>query len=89
MDVANRCHAQAIDLAVVHDSFGCLASRAYEMRGILRDSFADQYSVDRLAELRDELLAQLPEEFHGQLPPLPPFGDLDIEAIRRSEYLFG
>jgi DNA-directed RNA polymerase, mitochondrial len=89
MDVANRCHAQAIDLAVVHDSFGCLASRAYEMRGILRDSFADQYSVDRLAELRDELLAQLPQEFHGQLPPLPPFGDLDIEAIRRSEYLFG
>ena len=89
MDVANRCHAQAIDLAVVHDSFGCLASRAYEMRGILRDSFADQYSVDRLAELRDELLAQLPDEFHDQLPALPPFGDLDIEAIRRSEYLFG
>lgn len=88
MAVANRCRDEAIDLAVVHDSFGCLANRAFEMRGILREEFVRQYRPDRLAELRDELLAQLPEEFRDMLPPLPPMGDLDIEAIQRSEYLF-
>lgn len=88
MDVATRCHGQGIDLAVVHDSFGCLANRAFEMRGILRASFVDQYRPDRLAMLRDELLMQLPVEFHDKLPPLPAMGDLDIEAIQHSEYLF-
>ena len=89
MAVANRCHDEGIDLAVVHDSFGCLASRAYEMRGILRSSFVDQYRPNRLAMLRDELLAQLPDELHDRLPPLPPMGDLDIEEVVRSDYLFG
>ena len=88
MAVANRCKAEGIDLAVVHDSFGCLANRAFEMRGILREEFVSQYRPNRLAELRDELLAQLPDELHDKLPPLPPMGDLDIEAIQRSEYLF-
>jgi DNA-directed RNA polymerase len=88
MAVANRCAERGIDIAVVHDSFGCLASQAFEMRGILRDTFVDQYRPDRLAMLRDELLAQLPSELHDQLMPLPPMGALDIEAVAQSEFLF-
>ncbi|QBX36919.1 T3/T7 RNA polymerase [Brevundimonas sp. S30B] len=89
MSVANRCAEQGIDLAVVHDSFGCLPSRAFEMRGILRETFVEQYRPDRLAILRDELLAQLPDELLDALPPLPPMGALDIEAVAHSDYLFG
>lgn len=89
MAVANSCREHGIhDLAVVHDSFGVHAGRAYTLRSILRDTFADQYTVDRLAMLRDELAAQLPEEFADKLPPLPTLGDFDINEVRRSDYLF-
>lgn len=89
MMVANACHAAGIiDLAVVHDSFAVHAPRVAELRSILRDTFADQYSVDRLAILRDELRAQLPENLAAKIPPLPVFGNLDINAVRSSEYLF-
>ena len=89
MAVANACHMAGIyDLSVVHDSFGVHACRVFELRTILRETFADQYSVDRLAMLRDELVAQLPEDYADKLPPLPPMGDFDINDVRRSEYLF-
>ncbi|WP_303718559.1 DNA-directed RNA polymerase [Brevundimonas naejangsanensis] len=89
MAVANACHeAGILDLSVVHDSFGVHAARVYELRSILRETFADQYSVDRLAMLRDELIAQLPEAFADKLPPLPTMGDFDINEVRRSDYLF-
>ena len=89
MAVANACHeAGILDLSVVHDSFGVHAARVYELRSILRETFADQYSMDRLAMLRDELIAQLPEAFADKLPPLPTMGDFDINEVRRSDYLF-
>lgn len=44
--------------------------------------------MDRLAIFRDELIAQLPEEFADKLPPLPAMGDFDINEVRRSDYLF-
>ena len=89
MMVANACHAAGIiDLAVVHDSFAVHANRVADLRTILRDTFADQYSVDRLAILREELRAQLPENLADKIPALPAFGNLDINAVRSSEYLF-
>lgn len=89
MAVANECRANGIaDLAVVHDSFGVHAAHVYQLRSILRETFADQYSVDRLAILRDELAAQLPDDLAAKLPPLPCLGSFDIEDVRRSDYLF-
>ncbi|WP_292047038.1 MULTISPECIES: DNA-directed RNA polymerase [unclassified Brevundimonas] len=89
MAVANACHDAGIyDLSVVHDSFGVHACRVFELRSILRETFADQYSVDRLAMLRDELIAQLPGAYADKLPPLPAMGDFDINEVRRSDYLF-
>lgn len=89
MAVANACHHAGIyDLSVVHDSFGVHACRVFELRSILRETFADQYSVDRLAMLRDELIAQLPESYADKIPPLPPMGDFDINEVRQSDYLF-
>jgi len=89
MAVANRCHDHGIrSLAVVHDSFGVHAARAYELRDILRSTFCELYQTNWLEVLRDELAAQLPSEVAATLPPLPPLGDLDIEEVRLSEYLF-
>jgi DNA-directed RNA polymerase, mitochondrial len=90
MAVANGCRARGIlDIAVVHDSFGVHAAHAYDLRDILRETFAEQYGVDRLAMLRDELAAQLPPEFVDLLPPLPALGDFDINEVLRADYLFG
>ncbi|HBV11635.1 MAG TPA: T3/T7 RNA polymerase [Brevundimonas sp.] len=89
MAVANRCHDHGIrSLAVVHDSFGVHAARAFELRDILRSTFCELYQTNWLEVLRDELAAQLPPEVAASLPALPPMGDLDIEEVRRSEYLF-
>lgn len=89
MATANRCRQQGIfDLAVVHDSFGVHACRAFDLSTILRETFVEQYSVDRLAMLRDELASQLPAGLADQLPPLPARGDLDINVVRQSQYLF-
>ena len=63
MAVANECATVGIiDLAVVHDSFAVHAPFIYKLRSILRDTFADQYTADRLAILREELAAQLPAD---------------------------
>lgn len=89
MSVANRCADAGVPaLAVVHDSFGVHAARAFELRSILRDSFADLYETNWLELFRDEIAAQLPDDWADKLPPLPPLGSFDIESIRRSDYLF-
>lgn len=89
MGVANRCHDHGIrSLAVVHDSFGVHAGRAFELRDILRGTFCELYQTNWLEVLRDELAEQLPPEIAATLPPLPALGDFDIESVRRSDYLF-
>lgn len=89
MAVANQCAAIGIiDLAVIHDSFAVHAPFIHELRTILRNTFADQYTPDRLAILREELAAQLPADKAALLPPLPPLGALDISHVRQSDYLF-
>ena len=75
-------------LAVVHDSFGVHAGRAFELRDILRGTFCELYQTNWLEVLRDELAEQLPPEIAATLPPLPALGDFDIESVRRSDYLF-
>lgn len=89
MAVANECATVGIiDLAVVHDSFAVHAPFIYKLRSILRDTFADQYTADRLAILREELAAQLPADKAALLPALPSLGSLDINDVRQSDYLF-
>lgn len=89
MAVANACVSAGIDaLAVIHDSFGTHAADAANLSAVLRDTFIDQYAPDVLARFRDELLTQLPEQFHDQLPPLPALGDLDLQVLRSAAYMF-
>jgi len=74
-----------LDLAVVHDSFGAHATRIGEVRDCIRNVYADVFSVDRLSDLRDQLLKQIPE---NELPPVPTLGEFDVEQVRSSNYIF-
>ena len=76
------------DFAMIHDSFGTHAGNVGTLASILRETFVEQYSVNILEKFRDEIASQLPEEFAVKLPPVPAYGNLELEAVKRSEYFF-
>jgi DNA-directed RNA polymerase len=78
-------------LAVIHDSFGAHACDTEMLHAVIREAFVEQYTPDVLARFRDEVVAQLTEvepELVAEIPVLPGHGKLDLEAVRRSDYLF-
>jgi DNA-directed RNA polymerase len=78
--VVNAAASEGItSLAVVHDSFGCLAPQARELHRIIRKQLALLYDWDVLADLR---------EAAGSIEPIPAKGSLDPWAVLHSEYAF-
>lgn len=77
---------KARPLATIHDAYGTLPTRMDDLSHVLRAAFRVQYSVDRLQEWRDQILAALPEG--TELPELPTKGTLDIAAVEDSTYFF-
>jgi DNA-directed RNA polymerase len=89
MAVVNGAVAEGITaLAVIHDSFGTHAANAGHLSRILRETFVEQYTPNRLEMFRDELAAQLTPELAAKLPELPPLGDLDLSQVLDSHYVF-
>ena len=89
MRVVNACVEEGITaLALIHDSFGCHAAFAGRLSMILRETFVEQYTPDRLALFRDQLVAQLPDELAAQIPPLPQMGSLNLNDVLESQYVF-
>ena len=84
--VVNACSEEGMaSFAMIHDSFGVHAADVSLLNEIIRDTFIDQYSVNRLTEFRDQLAAQA----EGlTFPALPATGTLDLEGVRASEYFF-
>jgi len=80
--------AGVVDFAMVHDSYGTHAGNAAIMHAKLREAFVAQYSGNVLADLRLELLQQVPEADRDKVPGVPPQGDLDLTAVLQSEYFF-
>jgi DNA-directed RNA polymerase, mitochondrial len=76
-------------IATVHDSFGCLASKAERFRKIIREQFVRMYAENNvLAQVLEQAREDLDENPKG-LPDKPPDrGRLDIEAVRDAEYAF-
>lgn len=70
--------------AMIHDSFGVHACDVDLMHLRLRETFVQQYEVDRLAELKRQLEAYLGVE----LPPTPKPGSLDLEEVFGADYTF-
>jgi Autographiviridae RNA polymerase len=80
---AAACAAEDIELATVHDCFGCLATNARRMNEIVREQFVKLYSEhDVLAEIRDSA----ERDGAKNLPDLPQRGRLDLNAVLKSEY---
>lgn len=85
----NACKDLGIDsVAVIHDSFGTHAGDTSRLAVVLRQTFIDQYSNDVLTEFKDQLAAQLPPDVADRLPPLPAKGNMDLNSIRESDFIF-
>lgn len=75
--------------ALVHDSFGCLASDYQMMQACLRHAFVDLYQDhDVLEQLRSNILPILAAERATELPAVPPKGTLDLEQVKQSDFFF-
>jgi DNA-directed RNA polymerase, mitochondrial len=77
-------------IATVHDSFGCLPSRASRFRKIIREEFVRMYQEhDVLQEIFDQAQADLSEPDTKRMPKGPPeWGPLDIRQVLKAEYAF-
>jgi DNA-directed RNA polymerase len=86
----NACVAEGItSIATVHDSFGCLPSRADRFNAIIREQFLKMYTDhDVLAELLASAKGDLTEANHSKLPELPEQGALDLTEILNARYAF-
>lgn len=76
--------------AMIHDSYGTHAPKVHEMASALRTAFVGIFSEDCLTKLREEFLSQLAAAGHpeAELPPVPPFGSLEVSALHSSEFFF-
>lgn len=72
-------------LAVIHDSFGTLASRTSEMRDVLRGAFHGMYSGESLLE---KFHAEVSERTGLILPEPPKRLSMDISKVLESDYFF-
>lgn len=87
--LARAAKAEGIDsLAVIHDSFGTHVADTDTLVRLLRDTFVAQYQGDILQDFYEEVRAQLPPEWAEQVPLPPAKGDLDLNMVRYSAYLF-
>ncbi len=86
------------DIATVHDSFGCLPSRAGRFNQIIREQFLAMYSDhDVLTELYESAINDLTEagreRLHEELAKagftgVPEKGSLDLTEILNARYAF-
>ena len=89
MGTVNKCIEAGIkSFAVVHDSYGTHACQIDTMNALLRDTFAEKYSVDVLSQFRDGLRRKLPEGVAVELPAPPQTRNLNVEDVKRSRYFF-
>jgi DNA-directed RNA polymerase len=77
--------------AMIHDSFGCHAADTSMLNAVLREAFVAQYSEPVLERFRDDIVAQLEAakpELVEKIPRLPAPGNLDLAAVKDSEFFF-
>ena len=87
----NEAVAEGISsIATVHDSFGCLPSRAARFRRLIREEFVRMYTEhDVLAEVYEQARADLSDPDAKRMPSGPPQkGSLEIEQLLDAEFAF-
>lgn len=90
MMVVNAAVCENItQMALVHDSFGCLAADATRWNEIIREQFARLYSeFDVLGEVRHQALKDITVANAHRIPDVPKAGTLDLNLIKESQYAF-
>lgn len=89
MLTVNACADEGItSFAMIHDSYGTHAADAEKLSHLLRREFVKQYSGNVLEDFRNSILEIMPQDKHELIPPVPPMGTLDLEAVMDSEYFF-
>jgi DNA-directed RNA polymerase len=90
MRTVNAAVAEGItSIATVHDSFGCLPSRAARFRKIILEEFVRMYEEhDVLAEVLTQARADLSRNTK-RMPSAPPqYGALDLKKVLDAEFAF-
>lgn len=83
--VSDSMAAGVEHFAVVHDSYGTLPADMEILSRMTRQSFVKLYTNHDVAQ---ELFDQFNAQTKKPLPPLPPFGQLDVAAVLVSKYFF-
>ncbi len=71
--------------AMVHDSYGTHAALTERLARILRETFVELYSCDRLAQIAEYVAAYAP---HVELPELPERGTFDVAQVLDAPFFF-
>ena len=80
-------NAKIHSIAVIHDSFGTHAGNMHIFKPLLNNSFVDMYQEhDVITEFKEYNEERLMMEIDVELPAK---GNLDLEEVRNSTYLFG
>lgn len=74
--------------AMVHDSFGVLAADAEDMAKAIRRSYYDVFSKEVLKDILADIDAHLEEEHKGKLPEVPAMGELNVNDLLASKFMF-
>lgn len=90
MLTVNAAVARGItSIATVHDSFGCLASRATEFNKIIRQEFARMYEThDVLSEVLEQSKCDLTQHNWSRLPSVPQSGSFKLDEVEHAQYAF-
>ena len=76
-------------ITTVHDSFGCLASRAERFRKIIRVEFVRMYEEHNvLAEVFAQARADLSGNTKRMPTASPEYGSLDLKKVLSAEFAF-
>jgi DNA-directed RNA polymerase len=87
MKTTNLAKANGIEsFAMIHDSFGTHACDTPLLHQCIRESFVEMYRPNLLAQFKEQLESQIPEDI--ELPELPPEGTLDLDQVKESRYFF-
>lgn len=78
-----------VNLATVHDSFGCLAPQAVRFNQIIREQFVQMYQQhDILAEVLAQAKCDLTCHNWHRLPTTPSVGNLNIMEVNDASFAF-
>lgn len=72
--------------AMIHDSYGTVAADTDKLAGALRRAFVRMYEENNvLLNFQQDVLRACPDL---RLPPIPPYGSLNIQEVLNSPYFF-